>query len=422
MQNKKENLYKRAGTYYLRYKVNGKEIRKSLSTSNIKEAEVKKKLILGSANDLKTETDVIHKVARAKKIYKPNILLVSILEDKFEKYLERKGASKDSSKWYKFRIKQFLSWLSSKHPEISILSEVSDINAQEYANWLNDTFVSNKLYNETLNALSLIFDVFNEEAGIVKNPFRKENTARKIKLAISRREFSKDQISTILESFKDIKDIPEKAEYEVLFYLGIFAGFRLKDAALLTWETIDERNNIIFVTPYKTKKFNIKIKIPIHPWLSQKLELAKSWCKNEYVLPIISEAYNDYRDKPGKIIRKILNYNGFQSSDKITQDTCNKRRCSPCLYGFHSFRYSFVSFCAESGVSMALVQDIVGHMNPAMTKHYTRFSNEYSQKAINSLSINAPKEPDLKDRIKTLIDSADDFKLEKIYKFIQEQI
>lgn len=54
-------------------------------------------------------------------------------------------------------------------------------------------------------------------------------------------------------------------------------------------------------------------------------------------------------------------------------------------YGLHSFRHTFVSFCANAGVPLAVVSEIVGHGNPAMTRHYSHISIESKQTAISSL-------------------------------------
>ena len=42
--------------------------------------------------------------------------------------------------------------------------------------------------------------------------------------------------------------------------------------------------------------------------------------------------------------------------------------------GFHSLRHTYVSLHAERGTPAAILQDNVGHSNPAMTRHYTHIS------------------------------------------------
>jgi len=53
--------------------------------------------------------------------------------------------------------------------------------------------------------------------------------------------------------------------------------------------------------------------------------------------------------------------------------------------GFHSLRHTFVSLCRESNAPLAVVEAIVGHSNPAMTRHYTHVSEVAAASAVNGL-------------------------------------
>ncbi|MEA4861669.1 MAG: tyrosine-type recombinase/integrase [Victivallaceae bacterium] len=68
-----------------------------------------------------------------------------------------------------------------------------------------------------------------------------------------------------------------------------------------------------------------------------------------------------------------------------SSSTAGRRKLAANKYSLHSFRHSFVSFCANSGVPLAIVSEIVGHGNPAMTRHYSHISNESKQDAIATL-------------------------------------
>ena len=39
--------------------------------------------------------------------------------------------------------------------------------------------------------------------------------------------------------------------------------------------------------------------------------------------------------------------------------------------GFHSLRHTFVSLCRAAGAPLSVVEAIVGHASPAVTRHYT---------------------------------------------------
>jgi Phage integrase family len=53
--------------------------------------------------------------------------------------------------------------------------------------------------------------------------------------------------------------------------------------------------------------------------------------------------------------------------------------------GFHSLSHTFVSLCRESNAPLAVVESIVGHSNPAMTRHYTHVGELAAGQAVAAL-------------------------------------
>ena len=53
--------------------------------------------------------------------------------------------------------------------------------------------------------------------------------------------------------------------------------------------------------------------------------------------------------------------------------------------GFHSLRHTFVSLCREANAPLAVVEAIVGHANPAMTRHYTHVGEAAATTAVAAL-------------------------------------
>jgi hypothetical protein len=53
--------------------------------------------------------------------------------------------------------------------------------------------------------------------------------------------------------------------------------------------------------------------------------------------------------------------------------------------GFHSLRHTFVSLCREANAPLSVVEAIVGHANPAMTRHYTHTSEAAAGAAVAAL-------------------------------------
>ena len=56
------------------------------------------------------------------------------------------------------------------------------------------------------------------------------------------------------------------------------------------------------------------------------------------------------------------------------------------IYGFHSLRHSFASFCAEAGVPKAVLLSILGTESDIADKYYTHVSEESQRKAIEAIS------------------------------------
>ena len=56
------------------------------------------------------------------------------------------------------------------------------------------------------------------------------------------------------------------------------------------------------------------------------------------------------------------------------------------VYGFHSLRHSFASYCAEAGVPQATVVSILGADSEIVSKYYTHVGDEAQQKAIAAIT------------------------------------
>ncbi len=52
---------------------------------------------------------------------------------------------------------------------------------------------------------------------------------------------------------------------------------------------------------------------------------------------------------------------------------------------FHDLRHSFISFMAERGVPLPIVQSMVGHMSAKMTRYYTHISSQAARQAVELL-------------------------------------
>jgi integrase len=67
--------------------------------------------------------------------------------------------------------------------------------------------------------------------------------------------------------------------------------------------------------------------------------------------------------------------------------TADERKTIALFKGlrFHFLRHSFISLLAERGVPLQVTMAMVGHMNAAMTRHYTHISNRAAREAVELL-------------------------------------
>lgn len=82
--------------------------------------------------------------------------------------------------------------------------------------------------------------------------------------------------------------------------------------------------------------------------------------------------------------------------------TIEGRKLKGNLYGLHSFRHTFISFCANAGVPMEITKAMVGHTTD-VTRIYTHISEKAMKSAISRLETD---QADLRSRVASLLGTA----------------
>lgn len=394
-------IFKRGAIYYLQYDVNGRRKKISLGVKSRRDAENKAKEILEPLREGTTKEKIAVHIGKARELISSRKLLLEQVWDKFSVKL-RKDLGKDTLGNYKRQWEAFKSWLYKNHAEITELSQVTSEIALEYAEKLDKTDrLSTSAFNQHRGTLIRLFRLLGKEAGITENPMLVIES--KATPGITRKELTEEQILTVLEKFDDPNfHMLHKEEMRVLFHMGTWTGLRLKDCVLMKWENIDFNSNRIFCIPVKTRTHGNTVIIPIHPALRRELEKALAWQKDEYILPMAAARYVRAPSTFKKDVVRVFSECGFETSKQV-----ENRKKKTNIIGFHSLRHSFVSFCAKAGVPLPVVQAIVGHGNPAMTRHYIHIGEESVKQAINALPqgnlLPEPKKT-IDDRVKEVIE------------------
>ena len=293
---------------------------------------------------------------------------------------------------YKTTYDEFVEYVSApgKHTVITSIAELSNDIAEEYAAYMLTIPQAVDTHNRKIKRLRKIFDCLSDYYS-GNNPFKSKTllrSTREEQNTVARRQaFTKEQEQQLRDFLADDQyKVMNKPEIRVIYYLGMFTGQRLKDCVLLQWQNIDMERKRIFVKQFKTGK---EVTIPMAEELFQVLTEALEWREDQYVCPKSAARYNK-QNREGKNVGnnlvnidvlRVIRWIGLEPS--ISVPGRNKKMT---VYGFHSLRHSFASFCAEAGVPKAVLLSILGTDSDIADKYYTHVGEDAQQLAITAIS------------------------------------
>jgi len=384
-------LFKRGSNFYVSWKVNGKLFMKALRDDNgqpitaKREAEIARdKFMLPIATG--DEAAVLESIAGKLEGRKAEIakweneknppLSIGQAWSEFLASPNRPDSGKSTLRQYEFQWQAFADWKKEKHADALTLRDVTKEIAEEYASSLNHGRFSPSTYNKHLNLLTLVFRVVKHKAKLTGNPWespkRGGNLQRKRMITNSRRELTIDELRKICQT--------ATGELQTLLALGIYSGLRLGDCATLRWGEVDLPRVMIRRIPNKTARRNPKpVIVPIHPILRDMLAATPLDQRREYVLPEMAALYIHRTDMVTDMVQKHFKACGITLH---RPGTGKDGKRAVIEVGFHSLRHTFVSLCRESNAPLSVVESIVGHSSPAMTRHYTHVGELAAGRAV----------------------------------------
>ena len=296
----------------------------------------------------------------------------------------------------------FARWMEHNYLPIKDLGEVTADMIGEYLACLRADLCGST-YNGRVCVLREIFRLLANKAGVVDDPW--EGVRLRPDDIHSRRELTMDELRRLLEVAKkcgvrsagcgevvnSALNTEHSNEWYKLILIGIYTGLRLGDCCRLDWSQINLAQQVIQLVPHKTRRHahGRPVTIPIHPALGRVLlpcaerEVRSAGSAGETpppqtsysalttqfvvgpVLPSISELYGKARWQVSNELGRI-----FRKAKIVTSVKLEGRRHRTPEATFHSLRHTFVSFAANAGVPLHVVQSIVGHGSTAMTRHY----------------------------------------------------
>ena len=174
----------------------------------------------------------------------------------------------------------------------------------------------------------------------------------------------------------------EGGEWPRLVAIAIYTGLRLGDCCRLRWENLDLGRGVIRVVPHKTRRYygGTFVTIPMHSSLKAALGATPRELRTGYVLPVTAENYASARWRISSALARIFDNAGIARNVRYE----GRIRRTP-FATFHSLRHSFVSFAANAGVPLVVVQAIVGHSSAEMTRHYYHASETALRRAVQAI-------------------------------------
>jgi len=285
--------------------------------------------------------------------------------------------------------RDFISYLGKNFPDVKFLSDVRNKHAEEYIHSLRTngrfdkkvqfknhlkktkklstyTRKEKKLSARTINvfhqSIAEVFSLLGKDAGILDNPFAEIHKTQDN--SEPREAFTEKEIKLIRENWNDF--------IKCIFMTGFFTALREGDICTLKKNEIDFDNRIIRRKLLKTGKLvEIPIMVPLEKFLKEQIAVSGN---SEYIYPEHAKMYLENCSGISYRVKSFLENLGIQTTKKV-----EGRDRAVSVKDVHSLRHTFCYFAGISGIPLVIVQSIVGHMNSAMTSHYSAHADRQAK-------------------------------------------
>lgn len=366
------SVYKRGDVYWSQFFVNGQRIRLSTGKANERAA---KEWEREKIQTLKGDQVVAILAKKVNEVCFGESITIAAAFDEFLKVPRRTVSSEARTMINRSKFEDFVLYMAAEFPDVVKMAAVTAIHAENYVKYLREygRYSKDVLYkrgdkvisheaklatlaaatiNDNIAVCKMVFATLAERASIHTNPFAKIFSQKKD--TVTREAFSPEELKLIGEQSKGTYLYP-------LFLTGISTGLREGDICTLRWSEINLATGWIDRVLNKTGK---KVSIPILPGLARYLaELPRD---GEYCYPELAAMYEHNRGKIGKDVTKFLEGIGIQS----TMVAPGRSRASS-IKDVHSLRHTFAYLAAVNNIPLPVVQSILGHFSPEMTKAYS---------------------------------------------------
>lgn len=334
-------LFKKNDKWWADYTVNGKRIRKPISTSK---KEAQKFLI-----DM--DSKILHK-----KYLLPidnKMTLITLVK----KYMEEYSIHKRS-----FKTDVSLSKPVVRHLGSILIHEISKKMVMEYRNIRKNEGSERRkrsVSETTLNReVAFLRSVLNKA---VEWEYLSYNPIQGVKLA---KEEIKERILTIAELQKLVDLAPCPLKYIILVAINL--GMRRNEILTLEWDRVNLESGFIYVAKTKTgDPRGLPLNEALLP-LFKKLRKDEPFSKYVFANPSTKKPYVEIKTAWKSLLKKA----GIED------------------FRFHDLRHNFATHCMlNGGGNLRDLMKILGHSNISTTLRYSKAQMEGMQRLVNAINI-----------------------------------
>jgi len=356
-------IYKRSGSklWWVRIYVRGgsrdnqKVIRVSTGTDDEAKALAIERTLM-SAYNRTMGADRLHKIIDAltgcdnnTKDYLP----VSMVFDEHKRWVStiNKKLSKGTLAHRGSACARFIQWVGKCYPSAAYAENVDRKCALAYSEHLNKEGLKSKSRRNNIGDLGTVWaSLMRIRDGITSNPWTlvlpqvSDDYRRGV-------PFTRDDESKVIAAADACGH-----GWGLACRIARYTGLRYGDAVTLRLGDVDLSAGVISVTPSKTRRHQISLRIPINKRLLKSILALQSKASNpkpeDFLIPELGGRF-PLEFKPCKF-SKVLEAAGVETGK----------------YTFHSWRHTFRTRLAEAGVSDEIARRLGGWTNDGMALHY----------------------------------------------------
>ena len=302
------------------------------------------------------------------------------IDGAFDLYMSkprRKQPSPQQQRINRSQWNDFAAFMAETYPDVAQIDRVTKNHAESYIRQLREkgrfirqisyqrdyqgavvshsytaqTQLSGRTVNAFHKTLKSVFAKLKEDAGLLCNPFDFEMMVNDSE---SRDAFTPAELQKISDHMTPF--------VRPLFIIGICTGLSEGDICTLRWDEIRDGRWIV----RRRRKTGAELEIPILPPLARFFDEQRVISgESEFILP---EHAAMYGTNPSGISYRVKSF--LESLGITTTKVARGRGRATSVKDVHSLRHTFAYLAGCYQIPLPVVQSILGHMSPEMTKHY----------------------------------------------------